>query len=265
MGTGLSKDGRLLLFTEAGGAATDEFVSYLRPTDGSPAVRLGKGAAIALSPDGKWAAVNDLSSNTLSLVPTGAGRARQLESGPIKQYDFPGWWSADGNVLTFAAQERGRGMCVYSQNVAGGPPHQRTPEMQFTGMLRPHFAVSSDASLVAVTPAGASNIHLFDTNGKDVGEVTGTTEEDVAAAFSQDGRLIVGPRHGRWPLQFSLIGPKTGKRELWRRFAPLDRAGLRADWDLGVTPDLKYYTYSFTQATSELYMMESPVRSSSAR
>jgi hypothetical protein len=42
MGSSLSRHGRQLLFTEAGGAATDEFVPYLSPTDGSPAVRLAK-------------------------------------------------------------------------------------------------------------------------------------------------------------------------------------------------------------------------------
>jgi hypothetical protein len=255
MGSSLSEDGRKLLFTEAGAAANDQFIPFLRPTDGSAPVRLGNGAAIALSPDGKWAAVVDMVSNRLSLLPTGAGQVRELERGPIEHYDFPGWWSGDGRVLTYAAQERDRGICVYSQDVSGGPPRQRTPELQFIGMLRPHFAVSADARFVAVVPAGSSKIHLFDKDGKDLGEVRGTAEEDVPASFSSDGRLIVGPRHGTWPLQFFLITPATGKRELWKLFAPLDRAGLRPDWDLSVTPDLKYYTYSFTQVSSELYVM----------
>lgn len=263
MGSSLSRDGRLLLFTEAGGAATDEFAPYLRPTDGSSAVRLGKGAAIALSPDANWAAVNDLSSNTLSLVPTGAGRARQLESGHFSQYDFPGWWSADGKVLTFAAQEHSRGMRVYSQDVAGGAPRQRTPELQYTGMLRPHFAVTPDASRVAAIPAGTWKIHIYDNAGMDLSQARGTMEDDVPAAFLEGGRLIVGPRHGHLPLQFFLVHTDTGKRELWKQFAPLDRAGLRADWDLSVTPDMKYYTYSLTQATSELFMMQLPVNVSS--
>ena len=258
MGSSLSRDGRQLLFTEAGGAATDEFVPYVRPTDGSPAVRLGKGAAIALSPDANWAAVNDLTSNTLSLIPTGAGQSRQLQRGHISQYDFPGWWSADGKVLSFAAQEQGRGTRVYSQDLPGGAPRPRTPELQFLGMLRPHFAVTPDASRVAATPAGTWKIHIYDAAGKDLGEAHGTTHDDVAAAFLEDRRLIVGPRQGRLPLQFYLVNTDTGKRELWKQFAPLDRAGLRADWNLSVTPDLKYYTYSLTQASSELFIMELP-------
>jgi eukaryotic-like serine/threonine-protein kinase len=263
MGSSLSRDGRQLLFTEAGGAATDEFVPYLRPTDGSAAVRLGKGAAIALSPDANWAAVNDLTSNTLSLIPTGAGQRRQLQRGDISQYDFPGWWSADGKVLTFAAQQQARGTRVYSQDLAGGPPRQRTPELQFTGMLRPHFAVTPNASRVAATPAGTWKIHIYDDTGNDLGEARGTKEDDLPAAFLEDRRLIVGPRHGGLPLQFFLVHTDTGERELWKQFAPLDRAGLRADWNLSVTPDLKYYTYSLTQASSELFIMEMPNHGSS--
>jgi Tol biopolymer transport system component len=157
MGSSLSADGSMLLFTEAGAAASDEFVPYLRPTNGSSAVPLGKGGAIALSPDGKWAAVVDLVPERLSLLPTGAGNARVMDKGSIEQYDFAGWWSGDGRSISFAAQKRGRGLSVYSQPASGGPPRRVTPELQYMGMLRPHFAVSSDARLIAAIPAGVEN------------------------------------------------------------------------------------------------------------
>ena len=256
---GLSNNGRYLLFTEAGAAATDSSVSYLRPTNDAPPVRLGKGAAVALSPDGKWAAVNYVIGNKLALIPTGAGNSREMESGNIAQYDFPGWWSGDGNTISFVAREPGHGLCVYSQPVNGGAPRRRSPELQFIGALRPHFAVSPDAALAALIPAGASKVHLFDSSGKDLGEAAGGTDEDVPATFSGDGRLIVGPRLGKWPLQFFALDLQKGTRTLWKTFGALDRSGLRGDWDLRATPDLNYYVYSITQVTSELYVMESPV------
>jgi hypothetical protein len=102
----------MLLFTEAGAAASDEFVPYLRPTNGSSAVRLGKGGAIALSPDGKWAAVVDLVPERLSLLPTGAGNARVMNKGSIEQYDFAGWWSGDGKSIgLFADASHFRAVC----------------------------------------------------------------------------------------------------------------------------------------------------------
>ena len=50
--------------------------TYLRQTDGSPAVRLGDGGAQALSPDGKWALALQVTGRSSSLLPTGAGEAK---------------------------------------------------------------------------------------------------------------------------------------------------------------------------------------------
>ena len=50
----LSSDGKNLLFTESGEGGGPSYGVYLRKTDGSPAVRLGEGQALALSPDAKW-------------------------------------------------------------------------------------------------------------------------------------------------------------------------------------------------------------------
>src|SRR5262249_27757463 len=64
----LSADGRKVLFTEYGGGAL--YGVYLRPTDGSGAVRLGEGAACGLSADGKYALAMLLSTPpALTLVP----------------------------------------------------------------------------------------------------------------------------------------------------------------------------------------------------
>ena len=53
----LSRDQKFLLFSEGGHAAGRDRDAYLRGTDGSPAVRLSDGSALALSPDGTRALV----------------------------------------------------------------------------------------------------------------------------------------------------------------------------------------------------------------
>ena len=50
----LSEDGTTLLMTEEGEGGGPGYGVYMRKLDGSPAVRLGMGAAQALSADGKW-------------------------------------------------------------------------------------------------------------------------------------------------------------------------------------------------------------------
>ena len=55
----ISRDGKSLLFAEGGDATRsgEDYVTYLRGTDGSAAVRLGPGYPLEISPDGKWAMV----------------------------------------------------------------------------------------------------------------------------------------------------------------------------------------------------------------
>jgi DNA-binding winged helix-turn-helix (wHTH) protein/Tol biopolymer transport system component len=51
----VSADGGTLLFDEENSGGGSNAEVYTRKTDGSPAVRLGDGHALALSPDGRWA------------------------------------------------------------------------------------------------------------------------------------------------------------------------------------------------------------------
>jgi hypothetical protein len=83
----LSSDGKKLLFDEegsGGGLAYSKsggltYAVYVRKTDGSPAILLGEGAALALSPDGKWVVAQSPGSPAqLRLLPTGVGDAKLL-------------------------------------------------------------------------------------------------------------------------------------------------------------------------------------------
>src|SRR5262249_28191264 len=76
--TDLSPDGKTLLFTESGEGAGPGYAGYVRQTNGSPAIRLGQGAALALSPDGSLA---------LTSVPNAPGQVAvtPLKTGQWKQ------------------------------------------------------------------------------------------------------------------------------------------------------------------------------------
>src|SRR4029453_3537201 len=80
-----ARDGRrVLLWDNSPGAGRNR--AFLGQMDGTPAIALGPGAPMALSPDGKWAAVigdgvtNQRIRNKLTLMPTGAGAARTIYS-----------------------------------------------------------------------------------------------------------------------------------------------------------------------------------------
>ena len=82
---GLSADGRTVLFYESGAGGGPGYSAYVRGTDGSPAVRLGEGQSMTLSPDGKWALalLDKLTNPHYLLYPTGAGQPRPLALGGL--------------------------------------------------------------------------------------------------------------------------------------------------------------------------------------
>src|SRR5438552_13134583 len=86
--TGMSQDGKLLLFSEEYGGGGPAYSVYLRNADGSDAIRLGKGASLGLSADGKWAAVSvpGSSGHVLWILPTGAGTPKRLPNFGIQHY-----------------------------------------------------------------------------------------------------------------------------------------------------------------------------------
>ena len=102
----LSPDGRTVLFSDRGGV-------YLRRTDGSPAVRLGPGTALDLSPDGKWALACTNKGAELVLFPTGAGPTRSVSLGELEPIAFGGGFFPDGRRLYVNTREGNVGARVY--------------------------------------------------------------------------------------------------------------------------------------------------------
>ena len=123
----LSADGKTLLFDEEGGGGALAYSKsggltyavYIRKTDGSPAVLLGEGGAVALSPDGKWAiAQTQESPSQFRLLPTGAGEPRDITKDNVNH----SWahWFPDGKRILFSADEPGKGVRFYVYELASG-------------------------------------------------------------------------------------------------------------------------------------------------
>jgi hypothetical protein len=91
----LSHDGQLVLFTESGQGGGATMAVYLRGTDGTQAVRLGDGRAMALTPDTKWALCAPGNSGLLPissccpLVLANAGEWRAMASPIPARHGFP--------------------------------------------------------------------------------------------------------------------------------------------------------------------------------
>ncbi len=250
----LSQDGHTLLFAET--ALGTNYAVCLRKTDGSPVVRLGEGWPADLSADGKRAlAVVQTRPPQLVIYPTGAGETQQLERGGIENY-VTAQWFRDGKRVLINGNEPGKGARFYVQEVDGGDARPVTPEGTRDGRL------STDGQLIlARGPEGKYSVYpITKPGGESGGEprpVTGLNETDVLAQWSGDGKSVLVYRRAEIPCRLERVDLATGRRTLFKTFAPADRTGLLSMREIFVTDDLQSYAYTAYYQVSSLFVSES--------
>jgi Tol biopolymer transport system component len=252
----ISPDGSAVLFDEAAGTRQTEAGSpiYLRRTDGSPAVLLGEGGSIALSPDGKWAlsVLRPFRKTQLALLPTGAGQPRPLPSDAIR-YSARGLFLPDGRRFVIAGTEEGHGSRLYVRDVEGGAARPITPEG-----IRPYTSgntVSPDGRFVTAIDA-EDRAMLYPVEGGEAKPIAGVERGELPLAWGTPTSLFVVSRPGLLPAKIFRVDVSTGKRELVRQLTPLDPAGVFSIDPIRMTPDGKSYVYSYRRLLSDLYLVE---------
>jgi Tol biopolymer transport system component len=242
----LSSDGRRVLFTELLAGAAETGYTYLRQTDGTPAVRLSEGGALALSPDGKWALCFLTSPRRLVVVPTGAGERKTLPGPELTGVGGATWLPDSRRVLFIAAtQVEAR---AYIQDIEGG---QRTA-IGPAGIDSPR--VSPDGQTVAAwSPNGPI---LFSLDGTHLRPCRGTELGDWPIQWSADGRTLFVSQRGGVTTQIVRIELATGRRTLLYELAARDPAGASAPVAVRLTPDGKSYAYNLERILDDLYLVD---------
>jgi Tol biopolymer transport system component/predicted Ser/Thr protein kinase len=254
----LSADGKTVLFDEEGvgggvkyGNAQElTYAVYIRNTDGSPAVRLGEGAADALSPDQKSVIVQTPGSpEQLRLLPTGAGETQPLTNDSINHQ----WarWFPDGKRFVFAGNELGRGVRLYAQEVSGGKPKAISPE----GVDATAFAISPDGQLVVGIGPDQKG-YFYPSAGGEPRIVNGLEPGDLPITWNQDGRSIYLYRTGEVPAKVYQLELATGRKTVWKQIVPVDPTGVSTIGPILMTPDGKTYVYGFHRTLGDLYLVE---------
>jgi serine/threonine protein kinase/Tol biopolymer transport system component len=244
----LSPDGNEFVFQYYGQSSGTNYTSYLRKTDGSPAKRLGDGAAIALSPDGKWVVAVINVPRQMVLLPTGAGETRRLERNGI-EFNGDDNWFPDGKRVVFTGRATGRPARTYAQNIDGGAPVPVTPE-GITGTL-----VSPDGKLLLANDANGKRLVFPLENGAPQ-EIRGLKDDDQILRWADDGRSIYVYTGSQMPVKIYRLNYSTGKRDFLRDITPSDPAGIRSPPRVFITPDGKSYVYQFQRYLSELYLID---------
>jgi eukaryotic-like serine/threonine-protein kinase len=246
----LSTDGRTMVLEEAwegGGAARS---IYLRTTDGAPALRLGEGVPLALSPDGQWVISTPVAATQLVLLPTGVGQSRVLPAGPIASYFPAARFLPDGRRFLVAASEKDRPSRIYLQAIDGGEPRAITPEGVFGRM-----AILPDGQRF-VTRGLDRRLAIFSLDGGEGRPVAGAENRDLPIVASPDGDWLYVQAPRELPAEVARVHLRTGRRELVRSLLPPDPAGTMEILRIVMTPDARAYVYTFVRALSALYLVD---------
>jgi eukaryotic-like serine/threonine-protein kinase len=241
----LSSDGRLLLFADRADAAGVGAAVYLRGTDGAPAVRLGAGHPIALSPDNKWALVRR--GRSLLLLPTGPGQERTLTGTGVS---FEGGWAGfhpDGKRIIFRGIETGHRERAYEQSLDGGPPRALTPEG-----IRPTL-LSPDGATLLIQNLDTDELALFALG------IAGAVPRAVAASigtpvhWNEDGRSILVVTD---LVRVERLDLASGRRTPWREFSEGGRLGMGTGTEIALTPREDAWVFGYQRWFSELLVLE---------
>jgi Tol biopolymer transport system component len=221
---------------------------FLRDTDGSPPARIGEGNAVALSPDGKWAVTKPAKGGPLSLVPTGAGEARQFTHDSVSYGGAR--FLPDGKRLLASGIEAGHGARDYLIDVSNGDSKPITPEGIAGTQLSPDgksAAVLGSDGKLGIWPLDGSGIRL----------IPGLDSKYYVTGWSPDGGSVyaVSSRLSEKTAQVYRVDTVTGKMGLWRTFGAEAGAGVSSVGGPHLSSDGTAYAYIYVRVLSEAYVV----------
>lgn len=248
----ISADGRTLLFTEAGEGAGKDFAVYVRGTDGSPAVRLSDGYALAISPDAKWVlATSSASSAQIILLPSGAGEARALTHDSINHSTAS--WFPDGKRIVFRGTEGGGEPHLYTQDISGGAAR----------VLESSGPVSAADETVSVSPdgkwiaaRGSDELPaLYPAEGGQPRPVPSLKPEDHISGWAADSHSLFVYSSNEPTARIFRLNLATGRKTFWKEVAPLDATGFMTLNGALVNPDGRVCVLGYIRNLSDLYVV----------
>jgi len=242
----LSADGKTFLFQYYGQGSGPNYSSYLAKTDGSPPIRLGEGAAVAISPDGKWVITILYQTHQTILQPTGVGQVRPLNREGFND-EGENAWAPDGRHVIFTGEESGHAPRCYIQDIDGGKPQPLCPEGLTRGRLSPDgkwLLAKEGKNYVILRPDGTDKLPV---NGLDPGE--------EVLRWSQDSQALFVYRPGN-PFQLLRLDPQSGHQQLLHEVRPSDPAGITRLPHVLISADGKSYVYHVARKISELFVVK---------
>jgi serine/threonine protein kinase len=250
-GPRLSPDAKTILFSEQGEAGGPGYSVFVRKPDGSAPVRLGEGAGMAVSPDGKWILAGRVRTSpaTLVLLPTGVGQPRTFPKDSIDRTLSFNAFLPDGKGIVYDGSEPGKPQRVFLQDLDGGAARPVTPEGTTADLVSPDgkLLLTRSTQGFALTPL----------SGGAPTPLKGFEAQDRPVGWTADGRSVyVGTNERALPARVFRVDLATGARELWKEFTPADPTGISRIGVSSISPDGKTMLFSYAHRLADLYVAE---------
>jgi serine/threonine protein kinase len=252
----LAQDGTLVSIEDWGEASGAASLGFIRKTDASPAIKLGKWASPVFSADAKRILALDgsaVSNLQLTLLPTGSGETQKLKINGMSQI-LPAGWMADGKQVYFPADD-GHGWRMYLYDIATDHYRAVTPVVSVKPSRLEVHTVSRDGQYIFARDLSGTG-QLYPLGGGEAKPLKGWQTADIWVSWSTDGKTVFVYQDQKTTASLFSIDVNTGKRTVVRSVSVSDTAGVTAIVNMRVTPDLKAYAYSYNRELSELYLVE---------
>jgi dipeptidyl aminopeptidase/acylaminoacyl peptidase len=246
----LSGEGKTLLVT--GFELSDEYTSFARGTDGSPALKLGSGLSMALSPDGSTAlAMSPKDETRLSLLSAGAGEARALAGPPGTEAAL---FTPDGKAVLLQAREAEK-RTVHRLDLASGASQ---PLFEIDGPVNSSrrgapWAISPDGAHVAIQGFEGA-VRAWPLAAGTPQPILRLAAHERLLRWDQTTSFLVGSLDRRAGY-IDRITIGSGARKRLDQIEMLDETGVLFDPFLTVSQDGRAYAYSSSRFLNSLYLI----------
>ena len=241
----ISHDGLTLALSDWGRSAGVNYNVILRKMDGSPALHLGEGSAMDVSPDSRWVLVNVPTTPAhLMLYPTGPGEPRRIDRGELEAHS-DGRFMPDGKSVFVCGNAAGQAPRCYVRPIEAGDPRPVTPEGVDRGIVSP------DGKSAVVRNTTGETL-LCPLNGGTPRPLPFITTTDRALRFSPDGTKI-------WALhtdRVESVDVVSGRRETILQLSVGGGEGMVVVSDATLADDPRAYAYSIVENASRLFQID---------